>query len=178
VDLPGDTGALVEQVCPALLGLQLLTLGQQRRRLLRLDPVRAPVAPDDQAAEHDRREPEQCVETLAESQPADLDREYARRGHSQGCCEAVVDPRGHRRHEREGHHGRAAAAGGTREPRGDGDHPAEHGYRPGAISRRGRRVYLHHGPGQQGQPKQDVARDLNRQSEWRARRGDEERQHA
>ena len=178
MDLPGDAGALVEEVGPALLGLQLLALGQQRRRLLRLDPVRAPVAPDDQAAEHDRRQSDQRAEALAKSQPADLDREYARSGHGQGCREAVVDARSHRRHEHEGHHGRAAAACAAREPRGDGDHPTDHGYRPGAISRRGRRVCVHHGPGQQGQAEQDIARDLNRQGEWRARRGHEERQQA
>jgi hypothetical protein len=39
VDLPGDPGPLVEQIGPALLGLQLLPLGQQQRRLLGLDPV-------------------------------------------------------------------------------------------------------------------------------------------
>ncbi len=59
VDLPGDAGPLVEQIGPALLGLQLFALGQQLRRLLGLDPVGAPVAPDHQAGQHDRREPEQ-----------------------------------------------------------------------------------------------------------------------
>ena len=50
VDLAGDAGALVEEVGPALLGLQLLALGKQRCRLLGLDPVGARLRPSSSPA--------------------------------------------------------------------------------------------------------------------------------
>ena len=124
VDLPGDPGPLVEQVRPALLGLQFVALGEQHRRLLGLDPVGAPVAPDHEAGEHDRRQAEQNAVVGAEKgQPADLDRQDASPRHRQGRRQTGFTAGHHRRDEPEGHHGRAAIARAAGEARGDRDQP-------------------------------------------------------
>ena len=103
VNLACDARALVEEFRAPLLGLQLLALGKQRRGLLCLDPVRAAVAPDQQAGEHQSGEPEQRAVGAAECQPADLGRQDACSGHREACRQAGVAAGHHRRDEREDH---------------------------------------------------------------------------
>jgi hypothetical protein len=176
VDLAGDAGPLVEEVGPPLLRLQLFALGQQQRRLLGLDAVRAAVAPDHQPGDHERRDPQQDRDAVAEGQAADLEAEHARRGHGQGGPQAGVAARGQRGHERERDHGAAAAPGGGREAGGGRDHAEDHRQRAGLIRLRGR-VQVGRRPGQEAQAQQAVPRDLHRHRVRPVRRAGHERQH-